>query len=99
MDTLKRADVPLGFCTNTYKKMPNGQYHNVITLTNDEIETLKYCALPNNVAIAHRLNLSLRALEGRFTRMFIKLNVKTKVQALIVAAKKNIISLEDVVLQ
>jgi DNA-binding NarL/FixJ family response regulator len=65
-------------------------------LSSREIEILRLTAIGiGNKEIASRLGLSLRTVKGYLTELFSKLNVVTRTEAVIVALRRGILTLDD----
>ena len=65
-------------------------------LSGREIEILRLTAIGiGNKEIASRLGLSLRTVKGYLTELFSKLNVISRTEAVIVALRRGILTLDD----
>ena len=67
------------------------------TLSERELDILKLATTGlNNQDIAERLNISIRTVQGHLGRIFNKLNVSSRTEAVLHALKKGWITLDDV---
>jgi NarL family two-component system response regulator LiaR len=65
-------------------------------LTAKEVEVLKLAAKGmSNKDIAIGLNLSLRTVKGHLASLFLKLNVASRTEAVVISLEKGILSLDD----
>ena len=76
-----------------YTRQWDGPNHE---LTTRELEVLCLLSLQNK-EIASRLNLRFRTVEKMIENLLPKLNAFTRSQALIVALKKELVTLEDII--